>query len=154
MQKIDVNFPLKDENGNDFKLIELRGEKILIFAYPKDGTPGCTLENREFSENLDEFLKLGINVVGVSRDSAKKHQKFCQNHNLKIKLISDEKMEFLNHLGIVVEKSMFGKKYKTNERTTFLIDKNTGEILEKWEKVNPIGHVKNVLEKLKENLKK
>lgn len=153
MKNVDINLKLKDQNENEFTLKDLEEKKVLIFAYPKDGTPGCSVENKQFSDLYEDFKKMGVEVLGVSRDSAKTHQKFCNTLNINLRLIADEKMEFLENLGIVVEKSMFGKKYKTNERSTFLIDTKTGEILKSWEKVNSIGHAANVLKDIekKEN---
>lgn len=116
----------------------------VIYAYPKDDTPGCTTEAIEFTQAINDFRKLGIEIVGISPDPVKKHDKFVDKHNLGIKLISDEEKTLLDAMGVWVEKSMYGKTYMGVERSTFLIDAE-GKILETWRKVRVKNHVETVL---------
>ncbi len=121
------------------------GNPTVLFFYPKDDTPGCTTESKEFSEKRDDFAKLGVDIIGISPDPVAKHDKFIAKHGLTIPLASNEDKSVLEEYGVWVEKSMYGKTYMGVERSTFLIDTN-GKIVEIWRKVRVKGHVDTVLE--------
>ena len=136
------------DGGESFSLENCRGTKVVLYFYPKDDTPGCTKEGIEFSALIEDFEKADTVVVGVSRDTVKKHEKFRDKHGLKVALISDEDGQITESYGVWVEKSMYGKKYMGIERTTFLID-TTGKIAQAWRKVKVPGHAEEVLETTK-----
>ena len=142
------NFELQTSNNKLLKAIDLRGKLKLIFIYPKNDTSGCTKENILFSENINEFDKLKINLFGLSKDSVESHIKFIKKYNLEIELISDPDIKLIKDLGSWVKKSMYGKEYMGVERSTFLIDQNN-KILEIWRKVKVNGHVEKVLNSCK-----
>ncbi len=122
----------------------LRGKNVVIYFYPKDSTPGCTIESKAFRDHYAEFQSINTEVIGVSRDNLKSHCKFIDNHQLTFPLISDEDESICTLFDVLKEKSMFGKKYMGIDRSTFLIDKN-GILRHEWRKVSVMGHVKEVL---------
>ncbi|MEL6504481.1 MAG: peroxiredoxin [Pseudomonadota bacterium] len=121
------------------------GKPAVVYFYPKDDTPGCTTEGKDFSAAKDEFAALGIDIIGMSPDTAAKHDKFAAKHDLTVTLVADEEKQALEAFGVWVEKSMYGKTYMGVERSTFLVD-GEGKILETWRKVRVKGHVEKVLE--------
>ena len=123
---------------------DLLGKKVIIYFYPKDDTPGCTTEAIDFTSFKNEFDKLNVNVIGVSKDSVEKHSKFIQKHNLEVKLASDEDGNICRTFKVWVEKSMYGKSYMGIERSTFLIDPD-GKVTKIWRKVKIPGHAEDVL---------
>ena len=125
------------------------GQKVVLYFYPKDDTSGCTKQAIGFSGKLDEFEAAGAAVIGVSKDSVAKHDKFIAKHNLTIALGSDEDGKVLEKYGVWVEKKMYGKTYMGIERATFLIDEK-GVVRNVWRKVRVPGHVDAVLEALQE----
>lgn len=137
-------FDLPADGGETLALESLRGRKVVLYFYPKDDTPGCTKEAIGFSERIADFDAAGAAVVGVSRDSAYKHDKFIAKHGLKVRLVSDGDGELCERYGVWVEKNMYGRKYMGVERSTFLID-DAGAIREVWRKVRIPGHVDKVL---------
>ena len=139
------NVKLLLEDGNNFSSDEFLGKKLIIYFYPKDDTPGCTKEAIEFSELIEEFKKNNTQIIGISKDSLEKHQKFISKHKLKVKLASDEDLEICKKFGVWVEKSMYGKKYMGIERSTFLFDQNL-ILIKEWKKVKVNNHAKEVLE--------
>ena len=145
-QAPDVKLPLDD--GNAVKLSSFKGKPVVLYFYPKDDTPGCTTEAKDFSCLAGEFAKAGAEVIGVSPDSTKSHLKFRQKHNLEVKLASDEDKAVAEAFGSWVEKSMYGKTYMGVERSTFLIDKK-GKVAKAWRKVKVPGHVEAVLDAVK-----
>jgi len=142
------NFELQTSNNNLLKDTDLKGKLKLIFIYPKNDTSGCTKENILFSENINEFNKLKIYVLGLSKDTVESHIKFIKKHNLKTELISDPDIKLIKALGSWVKKSMYGKEYMGVERSTFLVDQNN-KILETWRKVKVNGHVEKVINSCK-----
>ena len=138
------NFKLPADGGATLSLGSLKGQPFVLFFYPKDDTSGCTKEAIGFSENLKKFEKLGVAVIGVSKDSVESHDKFKVKHKLKIPLGSDPEVKMASSYGVWVEKSMYGRKYMGMERATFLIDAK-GVIREIWHKVKVPGHVEAVL---------
>ena len=142
------DFSMPTDEGNTITLSDLKGQSFILYFYPKDNTPGCTKQACAFSEHLSEFEELNIHVIGVSKDSLKKHENFRKKHGLKITLASDENNDICEQYGVWKEKSMYGKKFMGIERTTFLIDEH-GVIKHIWPKVKVAGHIEDILEKLK-----
>lgn len=127
---------------------DLKGRNAVLYFYPKDNTPGCTLQACAFRDNLPKFKKMNAAVYGISRDSLASHDKFADKFELPFTLISDEDGSICNAFGVWVEKSMYGRKYMRIERATFLLDE-TGHIRHVWRKVKVRGHAEEVLEILK-----
>ncbi|WP_424931463.1 thioredoxin-dependent thiol peroxidase [Amaricoccus macauensis] len=139
---------LPADGGDELDLKDFAGKIVVLFFYPKDDTSGCTKEAVGFSERVEEFNAAGAEVIGLSKDSVKSHDKFKAKHDLKIRLLSDEDCSTCARFGVWVEKSMYGRKYMGIERSTFLIDR-TGTIRKVWRKVKVPGHVDAVLEAVK-----
>ena len=132
-------------DGSSVKASDFAGKKLIVFFYPKDDTPGCTTENKDFSSLYVDFQQAGIAVLGVSKDPPKKHLKFAEKHALTAPLASDaEEGGVSDALGIWTEKSMYGRTYMGMERTTYLIDAE-GKIVRIWNKVKVKGHADEVL---------
>lgn len=142
-------FNLPTDTGEKIALKDLKGQNVVLYFYPKDDTPGCTKEAIGFTEKLKDFKKLKTVVVGVSKDTAAKHGKFRDKHNLKIVLGSDAESDVVEKYGAWVEKNMYGRKYMGIDRSTFLID-GSGKIRKIWRKVKVAGHVDAVLGAIKE----
>ena len=123
---------------------DLAGKKLVIYFYPKDDTPGCTKEALEFSNLKNDFDKKNVNIIGVSKDSIEKHQKFISKYNLSFRLASDEDLKICETFKVWVEKSMYGKTYMGIERSTFLFDENL-QLIQSWRKVKVNGHAEEVL---------
>ena len=134
--------------GGTLSLADLRPNKVVLFFYPKDNTPGCTKEAIGFSELLSEFEAAGTKVVGISKDSLKSHDKFVEKQSLTVPLLSDENDAVCEAFDVWKEKSMYGKTYMGIERSTFLID-GSGQVVREWRKVKVPGHVEEVLEAAK-----
>ncbi len=139
------DFTLPRDGSGSMSLTDFKGQKLVLFLYPKDDTPGCTLESIEFTSRAEDFAAENAKVVGLSKDSTASHDKFIEKHNLNMPLLSDETGELLETLGCWVEKNMYGRTYMGIERTTFLIDE-AGIIHQIWNKVKVKGHVETVLE--------
>ena len=142
-------FCLPNQDGDTLCLEAFRGKWVVLYFYPKDNTKGCTLEALDFTLNKSEFEKMGAVVLGVSPDSVKSHQNFCQKHDLTITLLSDLKHEALEKYGVWQLKKMAGREYLGVVRSTFLIDPD-GKWAYEWRKVGVKGHVDAVKEKLLE----
>jgi thioredoxin-dependent peroxiredoxin len=140
------DFTLPRDGGATLSLSAMSGRKVVLYFYPKDDTPGCTKEAMEFNRLKGEFAAAGAEIVGVSGDDVKSHDKFKKKYELGFALVSDagEKKEMLEAYGVWVEKSMYGKKYMGVERTTVLIDA-AGNIARIWNKVKVDGHADEVL---------
>ena len=138
------DFTLPRDGGATVTLSALRPGKVVLYFYPKDDTPGCTLEAQDFNARLADFDAAGTTVIGISKDSVKSHDKFCKKHGLSIVLASDEGGQTCEDYGVWVEKSMYGKTYMGVERTTVLID-GSGKIARVWPKVSVKGHADEVL---------
>jgi peroxiredoxin Q/BCP len=137
-------------DGGTIKPSDYRGRKLVIFFYPKDDTPGCTTENKDFTALAGKFEKAGAALLGVSKDSPEKHAKFTAKHDLGVQLASDPTENGLaDALGIWGEKSMYGRKYMGMERTTYLVAED-GTIDQVWRKVKVKGHAEAVLEAAKQ----
>ncbi len=142
------DFTLPRDGGTMVSRDDFKGRKLVVYLYPKDNTPGCTTEALEFSAALPEFRAAGAEVVGVSKDSVRKHDNFVAKHGLTIPLLSDEDGTLIEALGAWVEKKNYGRTYMGIERSTFLVDE-TGIIRRIWRKVRVKGHVAEVLEAVK-----
>jgi len=138
-------FTLPRDGGCTLSLSDFSGKMVVLYFYPKYDTSGCTKEAQGFTEHAAEFAAAGAVVLGVSKDSIAKHDKFRDKYGLGVTLLSDEQGHVCEDYGIWVEKSMYGKTYMGIERATFLID-GTGRILREWRKVKVDGHVQEVLE--------
>ena len=143
---------LPTDNGGHFRLSDMKGEKVLIYFYPKDDTSGCTKESCSFSENIKSFERLGCAIVGISKDSVKSHDKFKKKYDLQFALASDENSDVCERYGTWVEKSMYGRKYMGIDRTTILVDEK-GVIQKIWPKVKVDGHTDEILEELNKKAK-
>jgi peroxiredoxin Q/BCP len=138
------DFTLPRDGGGNVTLSGLRPSKVVLYFYPKDDTPGCTLEAQDFNAHLADFTAAGCTVIGISKDSVKAHDKFCKKHGLSIVLASDEAGTTCEDYGVWLEKSMYGKTYMGIERTTVLID-GAGQVAQVWNKVSVKGHAEAVL---------
>ena len=140
---------MEGADGAVVKPSDFRGQKLVVFFYPKDMTPGCTTENIEFSEARDEFAAANTALLGVSKDAYARHEKFIAKHDLTVPLASDpEEGGLSDALGIWAEKKMYGKTFMGMVRTTYLVDAE-GKIARVWPKVKVKGHVAEVLEAAK-----
>ena len=142
------DFKLPASNGQTISLKDLKSKNVVIYFYPKDETPGCTVEACGFRDSIKEIEKQNAVVLGVSPDNLKSHDKFSQKFKLSFPLLADENKKMATDYGVWVEKSMYGRKYMGVARTTFIIDK-VGKIAKVFEKVTPKGHDQEVLEALK-----
>lgn len=142
-------FDLPAKSGGNVSLKDLVGKAVVLYFYPKDDTPGCTIEANEFEKLRGDFEKRGALVLGVSPDSAASHCKFADKYGLGFDLLADENHETAEAYGVWVEKNRFGKKYWGIQRATFLIDAH-GTIAKTWPKVKPEGHAAEVLAALQE----
>ena len=142
-------FSMETDDGSKVSSKDLKGKKVVLYFYPKDDTPGCTKEAIAFSDDIAKFKRAGSVVIGVSRDTVGKHQKFKDKHDLKVMLGSDEAGKVTEKYGVWVEKNMYGRKYMGIERSTFLIDEK-GIVRRVWRKVKVKGHVEEVLGAVKE----
>ncbi len=138
------SFDLPTDGGGRVRLIDLKGQSVVLYFYPKDDTSGCTSEAQAFTALAPEFAKANAVVIGVSKDSVKSHEKFKAKYDLDLMLASDESGAMLESYGVWVEKSMYGRKYMGIERATFLID-DSGVIRDVWRKVKVTGHTEAVL---------
>jgi peroxiredoxin Q/BCP len=141
------DFNLPTDGGGKIKLSSLRGQPVVVYFYPKDDTPGCTKESCDFRDNFTAFKKVGAQVIGISKDSVAKHDKFKAKYDLPFILGSDEEGTACEAYGVWIEKSMYGKKYMGIERSTFLIGAD-GKIAQIWRKVSVKGHVDAVKKEL------
>ena len=138
-------FKVATDGGGTIALSDLKGKKVILYFYPKDDTPGCTKEACGFRDALPDFSKIDATVIGVSKDSIAKHDKFKAKYELPFTLAADEDGSLCEAFGTWVEKSMYGRKYMGIERATFLIDEK-GVLRGEWRKVKVPGHVDAVLE--------
>jgi len=141
-------FSLPDQTGDTVTLDDFKGKKIVLYFYPKDSTPGCTTEARDFSALKAEFAAEGAVILGASKDSVKRHQNFIGKQDLSISLLSDEEGALCETYAVWVQKKLYGREYMGIERATFLIDE-AGVIRNIWRKVKVKGHAAEVLEAVK-----
>jgi len=142
------DFTLQADDGREVSLSDYRGKKVVLYFYPKDGTPGCTREAVEFRDLIKEFEKQNIVILGVSKDSVKSHQKFKQKHALPFTLLSDPEGKVLDLYSVWKKKSLYGRTFMGTERTTFIIDED-GMVENVYRKVRAKGHAQACLLDLK-----
>jgi len=142
------DFTLPSNGGGEITLSKLRGNMVVLYFYPKDMTPGCTTQAIDFSSLKKDFDACGAKIIGVSKDTPARHDKFIEKHDLTITLASDEEGEMMEDYGVWILKKLYGREYMGIQRATFLIGKN-GDIIEIWPKVRVKGHVDAVLAAVK-----
>ena len=147
------NFELLSTSKKNYSLKDSIGKYVVIYFYPKDDTPGCTIETNDFNKLLTKFKKLECEIYGISKDSLKSHDKFRDKYKIKFYLLADEEIKVLKKYKVWGKKKFMGREYMGINRTTFLIDKK-GKILKIWENVKVKDHAKEVLETLKVFTKK
>jgi peroxiredoxin Q/BCP len=149
--KVGMRAPMfvqPNQEGKRVSLADFKDKIVVLYFYPKDNTPGCTIEGMEFTSVLPEFKKLGVEVIGVSPDSVKSHCNFIAKQKLRVELLSDESKKMLEVYGVWGKKKFMGKEYMGVLRTTFLID-GKGKVVHIWRDVSVKGHAKEVLERVK-----
>lgn len=142
------DFNITDQNGKVHKIADYKGKKIILYFYPKDLTPGCTVESCDLRDNYETLKKDGFEVIGVSADDEKKHQKFIDRHKLPFNLLADTNKEVLNNYGVWGEKKFMGRTYNGIHRTTFIIDEK-GVIIQIISKVKTKNHTQQILNELR-----
>jgi len=142
-------FALPAGGGNVERLSDHKGKNVVLYFYPKDNTPGCTLEGQDFRDHMRRFRALNTVVLGVSRDSVESHDKFCREQKFPFNLLSDADEELCRTFDVIKLKNMYGKKVRGIERSTFLID-GKGVLRREWRKVKVEGHVQEVLKAIAE----
>jgi len=145
-------FKLVSTGKEDFNLKASDGKYIVLYFYPKDDTPGCTIETIDFNKLLPKFKKLNCEVYGISKDNLKSHNKFKSKYNIKLNLLADEELKVLKKYKVWRKKKFMGREFMGIIRSTFLIDKK-GKILKVWDNVKVKDHAKDVLETLKSFVK-
>ncbi len=148
-KKIAPNFKIASSNNNEFELKKNKNKFLIIYFYPKDNTPGCTKEAKDFSKLYRKFKKLNCEVVGISKDNIESHKKFISKFRIPFQLLSDEKIIALKKYGAWGEKSMYGKKFMGIKRTTVLINPKR-KVIKIWNNVKVKNHAAEVLNAVKE----
>jgi peroxiredoxin Q/BCP len=138
------DFSLPSTGGAAFRLSDARGSKLVLYFYPKDNTPGCTLEGADFRDRHKEFKRAGCEVFGVSRDSVASHEKFKDKMKFPFELLSDEDEAVCKQFGVMKMKNMYGRKVRGIERSTFVVD-DKGVLAREWRGVRVPGHAEEVL---------
>jgi len=141
------DFTLPSDEGGDVTLSDLRGKRVVVYFYPKDDTPGCTIQACDFRDAAPSFDGVDAVVLGISADSVESHRKFRAKYDLNFPLLADERHEVADAYGVWKEKSMYGKTFMGIERSTFLIDPE-GLVERAWRKVKPKGHAQMLAELL------
>ena len=141
-------FKLPSTNKKDYNLKDSLGNYVIIYFYPKDDTPGCTIETNDFNKLLPKFKKLNCEILGISKDNLKSHDKFRLKYKIKCDLLADQEIKVLKKYKVWAKKKFMGREFMGIVRTTFLIDKK-GKIIKIWDNVKVKDHVKEVLETLK-----
>ena len=152
MLKVDTKAPpinLNSTNGSTYTLKDSIGKYAVLYFYPKDDTPGCTIETNDFNKLLPKFIKLNCDVFGISKDNLKSHDKFREKYKIKFDLLSDVELIILKKYKVWAKKKFMGREFMGIVRTTFLIDPN-GKIIKIWDKVKVKDHAKEVLNTLKD----
>lgn len=147
---VPADLPLALSSGDITTLADYRGQWLVLYFYPKDSTPGCTTESRDFTALLPQFQTVGASIVGVSRDSLKSHQNFIAKQELGFPLVSDADEALCNAFGVIREKNMYGRKVMGIVRSTYLINP-AGVIAQVWQPVKVPGHAQAVLDALLEH---
>ncbi|HZE87871.1 MAG TPA: thioredoxin-dependent thiol peroxidase [Methylomirabilota bacterium] len=140
-------FTLPDQNNKMHSLKDYQGKWLILYFYPKDDTPGCTKEACSFRDNKEAFLKRGVEIVGISKDSVASHQKFVTKHSLNFTLLADPDHKVIEQYGAWGKKKFMGKEYDGTMRNTFIINPK-GEIVKEFKNVNPLTHTNAILQEL------
>ena len=148
LNRVVADFTAEATRNKTIRLKELRGQNVVIYFYPKDSTPGCTTEGRDFGQLHARFRRQKTVVLGVSRDSIASHEKFREKQGFPFDLISDADEKLCKAFDVIHEKSLYGRKFMGVERSTFLIDSG-GKLRNEWRKVKVNGHAEEVLEAVK-----
>ena len=148
MNRVVADFKAEATRGKTVHLKALRGSPVVLYFYPKDSTPGCTTEGRDFSALHSRFRRQKAQIFGVSRDSLASHEKFRDKQGFKFDLISDPDEKLCRQFDVIKEKSLYGRKFMGVERSTFLIDAD-GKLRREWRKVKVKGHAEEVLDAVK-----
>mgnify|MGYP003687674003 CR=1 FL=1 len=148
-----LDFTLPSTSKKNYTLKKSEGEFVVLYFYPKDDTPGCTIETIDFNKLLSKFKKLDCEVYGVSKDNLKSHDKFRDKYKIKLDLLADEEIKVIKRYKVWGKKKFMGREFLGIIRTTFLIDKK-GKIIKIWDNVRVKNHAKEVLETLKNFTKK
>ncbi|MDD3266281.1 MAG: peroxiredoxin [Burkholderiales bacterium] len=144
---MSLNFTLPITSGGEFTFSELN-KPLVLFFYPRDNTPGCTVENQDFSLLYDEFTKIGYEVIGISRDKHVTHCNFQKKHSLKHQLLADPEETVCSLFNVMRDKTMYGKPVRGIERSTFIFDKDKN-LIKEWRKVSVPNHAQEVLDFIK-----
>ena len=149
MQQVKIgkkvpDFKLDASGGKPISLAELKGSKVVLYFYPRDNTPGCTQEGKDFKSKVRSFAKHNVKIIGLSRDSVKSHEKFKDKYKFPFELLSDEDEKICKLFDVIKTKQMYGKKVRGIERSTFLLDEK-GVLRQEWRKVRIEDHVAEVL---------
>ena len=147
------DFKLPSTNKSNYQLKDSLGKYVVIYFYPKDDTPGCTIETKDFNKLLSKFEKLNCEILGISKDNLKSHDKFRDKYKIKFDLLADEEIKVLKKYKVWAKKKFMGREFMGIVRTTFLIDKK-GKIIKIWNNVKVKDHAKEVLETLQNIIKK
>ncbi|MBO6849084.1 MAG: thioredoxin-dependent thiol peroxidase [Marinobacter sp.] len=145
--KTAPDFTLHDQDNKAHTLSDYQGQKVLLYFYPRDATPGCTTEAQQFRDRLDELSSQGVKVLGVSRDTVKSHEKFARKESLNFPILADPDEVVVNQYEVLKQKNMYGKQVMSVNRESFLIDEK-GVILRHYGKVKPAEHVQEILDDL------
>ena len=148
-----LSFSLQSTSNNKYSLKDSLGKYVVLYFYPKDDTPGCTIETNDFNKLLSKFKKLNCEVLGVSKDSLKSHYKFKEKYKIKFDLLADEDLKVLKKYKVWGKKKFMGREFMGTIRSTYLINKK-GQIIKVWKNVKVEDHAKEVLETLKNLVKK
>jgi len=142
--KVASDFSLPATGGREFRLSAVKSRRVVLYFYPKDNTPGCTIEGTQFRDLHPKFVKAGASVYGVSRDSVKTHENFKAKMGFPFDLLSDESEKICNQFGVMKMKNMYGRKVRGIERSTFVLDRDR-VIRREWRGVKVPGHAQEVL---------
>jgi peroxiredoxin Q/BCP len=148
MNRVVGDFKAETTSGNTISLKELRGKNVVLYFYPKDDTPGCTIEGNDFTALHNKFKRAGTVIFGISADSIASHEKFKAKQGFTFDLISDPEQKLCNKFDVIREKNLYGRKFMGIVRSTFLIDSD-GKLRREWRKVKVEGHAEEVLEAVK-----
>jgi len=148
MNRVVADFTSEATSGKKIRLKELRGQNVVLYFYPKDSTPGCTLEGQDFRDLHSKFRRQNTIILGVSRDSIASHEKFKAKQKFPFELIADPDEKLCKKFDVIQEKTLYGRKFMGVERSTFLIDAD-GKLRAEWRKVKVKGHAAEVLDAAK-----
>jgi len=143
-QQLVADFTVPSTSGQNFSLATVKEKSLVIYFYPKDDTPGCTTEAQQFRDLYPQFQQANCEIVGVSRDSIKSHEKFKAKFSIPFELLSDENENLCNQFGVMKQKMMYGKQVRGIERSTFIINKD-GVLVREWRGLKADGHAQEVL---------